>query len=90
MLHAVSTTIGDEASSLVVNRHKWTDFGFEIELISPHIAREVAPGDVLQAGWSLRHSSLGHFATTIEIFILRLDLQQWPDSSAMRPAGRDQ
>jgi uncharacterized protein DUF932 len=72
VLDAISTTIGDGASSILVNRRDWTNCGFEIEFVTPRIAREVAAGDVLQAGLTLRHSALGRFATSIEVFVLRL------------------
>lgn len=72
VLDAVSIAIGDAASSIFVRRHEWRDHIFEFDIVSPKVEREVSAGDVLQAGLSVRHSSLGQFATTVEGFVFRL------------------
>jgi Domain of unknown function (DUF932) len=72
VLHAVRDGFGADAATFEVEGLEIHEEAFRLDLVSPSVAAEVRPGDVLQAGVRVEHAYTGERATTIMAFVVRL------------------
>lgn len=72
VLQAVREGIGEGVSDLELHRFAVSDEGFQLDLVSPRVAEEVRPGDIIRGGVQVQHSLLGEQTTSVEAFVLRL------------------
>jgi hypothetical protein len=71
VLQAVREGIGAGASDLEPDRFTLTEEGFRLNLISPTVAEEVRPGDIVCGGLQVEHHWLAEAATSVQAFLLR-------------------
>jgi hypothetical protein len=72
VLQAARAGSGRREADLDVTNLQLDDGSMQIDLVSRVGSSEVTPGDIIEAGVRIKHSSLGDFATTVEAFALRL------------------
>ncbi|HWG41142.1 MAG TPA: hypothetical protein VN688_00030 [Gemmataceae bacterium] len=72
VVQAVREGVGDAASALEVHTLHLDDESFTLDVVSPQIAEEVRPGDVLHGGVHVRHSQLDGQATQVMAYVNRL------------------
>jgi hypothetical protein len=72
VVQAVREGVAGDASVLQVQNLQLDDECFTLDVVSPRIAEEVRPGDVLHAGVHVIHSQLDGQATQVMAFVIRL------------------
>jgi hypothetical protein len=72
VLRAVREGVGGDAGALVVQCLLLDDESFALDVVSPAVAEEVRPGDVIRAGVHVRHSQLDGQATQVMASVHRL------------------
>lgn len=72
VLQAVRAGVGDDAAALEVQNLTIDDEAFRIDLVSPRIANEVRPGDVIGGGVQVEHSLVGDRAPVVMAYVVRL------------------
>jgi len=64
--------VGTAAASLEVQNLHLDDESFCLDIVSPQMAEEVRPGDILRGGVHVEHSQLDGTATQVMAFVVRL------------------
>ena len=72
IVQAVWEGVGTDAPALEVQNLHWDDESFALEVVSPRLAEEIRPGDVIRAGVHVNHSQLDGEATQVMAYVLRL------------------
>jgi hypothetical protein len=72
VLQAVRDGCGADAAAFEVHHLEMRDEAFRLDIVSPSVAIEVRPGDVIEAGLSVEHYYTGLRATTVMASIVRL------------------
>jgi hypothetical protein len=72
VLQAAREGIGNPASTLEVQNFHLEDESFVIDLVSPQLAEEVRPGDLLHGGVHVKHSLFDGQATQVMAYVVRL------------------
>jgi hypothetical protein len=72
VLQATRDGIGSHAPAVDVQNFHLDDESFVIDLVSPQVAEEVRPGDVLRGGVHVTHSQFDGQATQVMAYVVRL------------------
>jgi hypothetical protein len=72
VLQSVREGVGTDAASLEVQGLRLDDESFAVDVVSPSVAEEVRPGDIIRAGVQVSHSPLGGQATQVMAYVHRL------------------
>jgi hypothetical protein len=71
VLQAVRDGVGGDAPALEVRTLHLDDESMTLDVVSPLLAEEVRPGDILHAGVHVRHSQLAGEATQVLVYVIR-------------------
>jgi hypothetical protein len=72
VVQALREGVGDDAAVLEVQNLHMDDETISLDVVSPRIAEEVRPGDILRAGVHVAHSHLDGYATEVMAYVHRL------------------
>jgi hypothetical protein len=72
VISTVVDAIGEPADTLEVHGLSFDDDSVSLEIVSPQVATEVRPNDLIRGGVRVVHSIVGTKATMILTFVLRL------------------
>lgn len=72
VVEAVREGVGSAAAELEVRGFHVDDESFALDTVSPQLAEEVRPGDILRAGVHVEHSQLNGQATQVMAYVTRL------------------